>query len=135
MDVHTTKCVFPAAPVMGRNFLTPRHPGVRVRNVRRNFRPKSLCPCCFFFPQSCADRPGFSGVGCGWCPGSQLRPGASIVAPNWHLLQGPLDICLDMLPTAPPPTHAKPVRTAQVFATQGGTYRQKLVGEFFLILL
>ena len=24
----------------------PRHPGVRVRNVRRKFGPKSLCLCC-----------------------------------------------------------------------------------------
>ena len=42
---------FSAAPVMGRNFLTPGHPGVRVRNVRGNSGPKSLCLCCFFFPE------------------------------------------------------------------------------------
>ena len=30
--------------------MTPGHPGVRVRNVRRKFRPKSLCICCVFFP-------------------------------------------------------------------------------------
>ena len=42
---------FPAAPLVGRNFLTPGHPGVRVRNVRRKFGPKSLCLCCFFFPE------------------------------------------------------------------------------------
>ena len=39
-----------AAPVVGRNFLTPGHPGVRVKNVRRKSGPKSLCLCCFFFP-------------------------------------------------------------------------------------
>ena len=44
------KVCFPAAPVMGRNFLTPGHPGVRVRNVRGKSGPKSLCLCCFFFP-------------------------------------------------------------------------------------
>ena len=33
--------------MVGRNFLTPGHPGVRVRNVRRKSRPKSLCLCCF----------------------------------------------------------------------------------------
>ena len=41
------KVGFPAAPVMGRNFLTAGHPGVRVGNVRRKFGPKSLCLCCF----------------------------------------------------------------------------------------
>ena len=41
-----------AAPVMGRNFLTQGHPGVRVRNVRGKSGPKSLCLCCFFFPES-----------------------------------------------------------------------------------
>ena len=30
------KVCFPAAPMMGRNFSTPRRPGVRVRNVNRN---------------------------------------------------------------------------------------------------
>ena len=44
------KVRFPAAPVVGRNFLTPGHPGVRVRNVRAKSGPKSLCLCCFFFP-------------------------------------------------------------------------------------
>ena len=43
------KVRFPAAPVVGRNFLTPWHPGVRVRNVRGKSGPKSLCLCCFFF--------------------------------------------------------------------------------------
>ena len=47
------KVCFPAAPVMGRNFLTPGHPGVRVRNVRGNSGPKSLCLCCFFVPDVC----------------------------------------------------------------------------------
>ena len=45
------KVRFPAAPVVGRNFLTPGHPGVRVRNVRAKSGPKSLCLCCFFFPE------------------------------------------------------------------------------------
>ena len=45
------KVRFPAAPVVGRNFLTPGHSGVRVRNVRRKSGPKSLCLCCFFFPE------------------------------------------------------------------------------------
>ena len=44
------KVRFSAAPVTGRNFLTPGHPGVRVRNVRGKSGPKSLCLCCFFFP-------------------------------------------------------------------------------------
>ena len=38
------------APVVGTNFLTPGHPGVRVRNVRGKSGPKSLCLCCFLFP-------------------------------------------------------------------------------------
>ena len=46
---------FPAAPVVGRNFLTPGHSGVRVRNVRRKSGPKSLCLCCFFFPEKCCN--------------------------------------------------------------------------------
>ena len=33
---------FPVAPAMGRSFLTPGHPGVRVRTVRRKFGPKSF---------------------------------------------------------------------------------------------
>ena len=41
------KVRFPAAPVVGRNFLTPGHPGVRVRNVRGKSGPKSLCLCRF----------------------------------------------------------------------------------------
>ena len=36
------KVCFPAALVVGRNFLTPGHPGV-VRNVCRKFGPKSGC--------------------------------------------------------------------------------------------
>ena len=46
------KLRFPAAPVVGRNFLTPGHSGVRVGNVRGKSGPKSLCLCCFFFPES-----------------------------------------------------------------------------------
>ena len=40
----------PGGVVVGRNFLTPGHPGVRVRNVRGKSGPKSLCLClcCFF---------------------------------------------------------------------------------------
>ena len=45
------KVRFSAAPVMGRNFLTQGRPGVRVRNVRGKSGPKSLCLCCFFFPE------------------------------------------------------------------------------------
>ena len=47
MDVRTEnrgrphqKVRFPAAPVVGRNFLTPGHSGVRVRNVRGKSGPK-----------------------------------------------------------------------------------------------
>ena len=57
MDVRTEnrgrphqKVRFPAAPVAGRNFLTPGHSGVRVRNVRGKSGPKSLCLCCFSSP-------------------------------------------------------------------------------------
>ena len=46
------KVRFPAAPVVGRNFLTPGHSGVRVRNVHGKSGPKSLCLCCFFFPET-----------------------------------------------------------------------------------
>ena len=45
------KVRFPAAPVAGRNKLTPGHSGVRVRNVRGKSGPKSLCLCCFFSPE------------------------------------------------------------------------------------
>ena len=51
------KVRFPAAPVVGRNFLTPGHPGVRVRNVRGKSGPKSLFLCCFFFPDRCCFTP------------------------------------------------------------------------------
>ena len=37
------KSAFFCGPVMGRNFLTPGHPGVRVRSVRGKSGPKSLC--------------------------------------------------------------------------------------------
>ena len=48
----TPKVGFSAAPVMGRNFLTQGRLGVRVGHVRRKSGPKSLCLCCFFFPES-----------------------------------------------------------------------------------
>ena len=51
------KVRFPAAPVAGRNFLTPGHSGVRVRNVRVKSGPKSLCLCCFSFPDSPDPKP------------------------------------------------------------------------------
>ena len=47
------KVRFSAAPVMGWNFSTQGRPGVRVRNVRGKSGPKSLCLCCFLFPESC----------------------------------------------------------------------------------
>ena len=46
------KVRFPVVPVVGRNFLTPGHPGVRVGNVHGKSGPKSLCLCCFFFPDN-----------------------------------------------------------------------------------
>ena len=56
MDVHTKnrgrphqEMRFPAAPVVGRNFLAPGHPGARVRNVHGKSGPKGFCLCCFFF--------------------------------------------------------------------------------------
>ena len=49
------KVRFPAAPVVGRNFLTPGHLGVRVRNVPAKSGPKSLCLCCFFLPEFVAN--------------------------------------------------------------------------------
>ena len=52
------KMRFAAAPVMGRKFLTQRRPGVRVRNVRGKFGPKSLCLCCFFFLEFCGMKKG-----------------------------------------------------------------------------
>ena len=45
------KVGFPAAPVRCRNFLTPRHPGVRVGNVRSN-SDQRVYVCCFLFPDS-----------------------------------------------------------------------------------
>ena len=58
------KALFPAAPVVGRNFLTPGHPGVRVRNVRGKSGLKSLCLCCFFF-SDLRPRKGSQGLGGG----------------------------------------------------------------------
>ena len=42
VDVHTKTLYFPAAPAPGRNFLTPGHLDVRVRNVLRKFGPKDV---------------------------------------------------------------------------------------------
>ena len=42
------KSVFSCGPVLGKNSLTPGHPGVRVRNVHRKFGPKNLSLYCFF---------------------------------------------------------------------------------------
>ena len=47
----------------------------------------------------------------------RLFPWASI------LLHGPLDSCLDLLPTAPLPPVQKTGRTAHAFTAQGGTLR------------
>ena len=54
------KVRFSAAPVVGRNFLTPGHPGVRVRNVRGKSGPKSLCLCCFFYSLTFTGQPLFA---------------------------------------------------------------------------
>ena len=40
VDVHTTRCVFHVAPVIGRG-----HPAVRLRNAHRNSGPISLLFC------------------------------------------------------------------------------------------
>ena len=47
------KVHFSAAPVMGRNFLTPGHPGVRARNVRGKSGPKKFMFMLFFLPWFC----------------------------------------------------------------------------------
>ena len=83
MDVRTKKVRSPAGPVVGRNFLTPGHPGVRVRNVRGKSGPKSLCLCCFFFPdfsQIFQESSGASG-GC-------LHGGASFKVEEAHFTAG-----------------------------------------------
>ena len=63
------KSAFFCGPVLRRNFLTPGHPGVRVRNVRRKSGPKGLCLCCFS-SQTLTGRPIF--IHCWyweeWCP-------------------------------------------------------------------
>ena len=130
---------------MGRNFLTPGHPGVRVRNVRGKSGPKNLCLCCFFFPdwnfafprvpfgrvafrrfQSHQQKTPWVDSACADCPGFLVRGAADAPPPPssrsislcpWAsiLLHGPLNICLDLLPAAPPP----PIQ--QVFTAQGRT--------------
>ena len=46
------KSVLSCGPADGRDFLTPGHPGVGVRNVRGKFGPKSLCLSCFSYLNS-----------------------------------------------------------------------------------
>ena len=84
MDVRTKnrgrphrKVRFPAAPAVGRNFLTPGHPGVRVRNVRRKFGPKSLCLCCFL-PWNMWFFPGLYSKNCGIVGVSQTCLGTNV---------------------------------------------------------
>ena len=63
----TPKSAFSCGPVVGRNFLTPGHSGIRVKNVRGKSGPKSLCLCCFFFPESSHFKQqdlGFPAAGC-----------------------------------------------------------------------
>ena len=96
------KVRFPAAPVAGRNFLTPGHPGVRVRNVRGKFGPKSLCLCCFCFPET--NSPEFE-VGNGkiyQCPKKSFWVlSRSFWRETWHCsadIQGPLSVNFPELP-------------------------------------
>ena len=42
---------------------------------------------------------------------------------HYHVLHGPMEICLDLLPPAPLPPGQNPGRTAQACATQGSTHR------------
>ena len=56
------KVRFSAALVVGRNFLTLGHPGVRVSNVRGKSGPKSLCLRCFFFPEFKIPKTGIFGI-------------------------------------------------------------------------
>ena len=49
--LHRKMC-FPAAPMTGRNFLTPGHPSVRVRNVHGKSGPK-FCVYVVFLPWFC----------------------------------------------------------------------------------
>ena len=60
------KSAFSCGPGGGRNFLTPGHPGVRVRNVRGKSGPESLCLCCFSSLRSL--------VRTGVCRGFRNRP-------------------------------------------------------------
>ena len=50
VDVRTKKCVFLRPRVVGRNFLTPGHPGARVRNVHGEIRSKKFMFMLFFLP-------------------------------------------------------------------------------------
>ena len=49
VDVHTEKSVFLRPWWWGDTFLTPGHPGVRIRNVRRKSGPKGLYVYDVFF--------------------------------------------------------------------------------------
>ena len=71
---------FSAAPVVGRNFLTLGHPGVRVRNVRGKSGPKSLCLCCFFVPD-------FTSTNFAWvhANGGIVNRGVACVCAKWHI--------------------------------------------------
>ena len=49
------KVRFSAAPVKGRNFLTPGYPSVRVRNVRGKSGTEEFMFMLFFLPRELAD--------------------------------------------------------------------------------
>ena len=50
------KSAFSCGPGGGEKLFDAWASGVRVRNVRRQSGPKSLCLCCFFFPEVCLAR-------------------------------------------------------------------------------
>ena len=59
------KSAFSCGPSGGEKLLTPGRPGVRVRNIRGQSGPKSLCLCCFF---SLLVTHGIAAPGPGECP-------------------------------------------------------------------
>ena len=67
---HSKVATLPAAPGVGRTFLTSGHPGVRVRNVRGKSGPQSLCLCWHHLPESQA---------CPVAPVARQLPGVSHV--------------------------------------------------------